>query len=130
MTIQFTEQPGLVQYIQGQGQWAFPDGQGEWITSDDTKVQALIAAFVPPAPPVPQVITQRQVRLILLQNNMLDQVNSLITNSTATNAKELQISWDFASSVDRNSPFITSMTTAMNLTDTQVDDMFRAAALL
>lgn len=130
MTIQFTEQPGLVQYIQDQGQWAFPDGQGNWITSDDTKVQALIAAFVPPPPPPPEKITQRQVRLILLKNNMLDQVESAITNSTAADAKELQISWEYASEIERSSTFITSMAASLNLTDSQIDDMFRAAALL
>jgi len=85
-----------------------------------------IAAYVPPpAPPITQ-ITMRQCRLQLLASNLLDDVESMITQAD----RAVQIEWEYATTVDRNSPIVTAIGASLGLTDEMIDQMFKDASNL
>ena len=66
------------------------------------------------------VISMRQARLALLQENLLDVVNtSISTMSTAT-----QIAWEYAAEVDIIDAFVIELKTNLNWTDIQLEDLF------
>ena len=86
-----------------------------------------IEDYIEPEPIIiiPQVISMRQARLQLLEVGLLDEVEALVALD-----RKSQIEWEYAHEVFRQSPFITSVKEAMNLTDKQIDDMFIAASKL
>jgi len=85
-----------------------------------------IADYVPPPlPPVTQ-ITMRQCRLQLLASNLLDDVESMITQAD----RAVQIEWEYATTVDRNSPLVTAIGGSLGLTDEIIDQMFQDASNL
>jgi hypothetical protein len=77
-------------------------------------------------PSVPSLITPRQVRLFLLQQDMLDSVEEMIS----TQPKEIQIAWDYALEFRRNDPLLNTLAQNLNLTDEQLDEFFIAASQL
>ena len=79
-----------------------------------------------PPPPVPSSVTPRQARLALLQDGYLNQVDLAVKNA----GRDTQIAWDYAISIDRNSPLVATIGTAIGLTDSQIDDLFILAATL
>ena len=86
-----------------------------------------IDAPEPPAPVVvPQSVTPRQARLALSQQGKLAAVNTAV--AAADDATK--ITWEFALSVDRNSPLVATLGAAVSLTDSQIDDLFILAATL
>jgi hypothetical protein len=88
--------------------------------------ELIIAPYVSPPPaPVTQV-TMRQCRLELYRRNLLDQVQALIEASGG----EAQIEWEYATLVYRDSPLVTALSEGLNLTISQVDQMFEDAAKL
>jgi hypothetical protein len=83
--------------------------------------------YVPPAPiVVPGSVTPRQVRLILLQQGLLDQIEAMI----AEQDRATQITWQFASEFRRDDPLLAQLAATLGLTDEQVDNFFIAAARL
>jgi hypothetical protein len=88
--------------------------------------ELIIASYEPPAPPPVTQITMRQARLELYRRNLLDQVQTLIEASGG----EAQIEWDYATLVYRDSPLVTALSEGLNLTISQVDQMFEDAAKL
>lgn len=78
-----------------------------------------------PVPP-PSIVTMRQARLALLQSGYLSTVNAAI----AAGGQADQITWEYATEVDRNSPLVVNMATALNLTSQQLDNLFTLAAPL
>ncbi|OCL99513.1 hypothetical protein AAX29_00554 [Aliarcobacter thereius] len=76
-----------------------------------------------PALSVPNSITQRQARLYLFRNNLLEQLESLIKNNV-----EASIEWEYASEIERISPLVTVMGDALNLTKEQIDNIFIEAS--
>lgn len=79
-----------------------------------------------PAVVVPDSVTPRQVRLLLLSQNLLSQVEAIIAASDAAT----KITWGFASEFRRNDPLLTALASQLGLTDEQVDQFFIAAAQL
>jgi hypothetical protein len=73
---------------------------------------------------VPSSITMRQTKLHLLDLELLDQVEAIISQN-----RKWQIEWS-GSVVERNSPLIDIFKTSLALTDEQVDDMFITASKL
>jgi hypothetical protein len=71
-------------------------------------------------------VTPFQGRVALSDANLLTQVEALIADPTVD--ANTKIAWEYAIEWKRNSPMITSLSTALNMTDTQVDDLFKAAA--
>ncbi len=78
----------------------------------------------PPPPVVITSVTMRQARLALLSAGLLDQVSASITDPAA------QIEWEYAQTVERNSPLVQQIATGLNLTEAQLDDLFQLAVSL
>lgn len=75
---------------------------------------------------IPQSVTPRQVRLLLLSQNLLDQVEGIIAQSD----RATQITWEFAIEFNRNDPLLIALAKQLNLTDEQVDQFFITASQL
>lgn len=102
------KQVGDIEYPSPPGPGYKPDMNNGWIV-------------LPPI--VPQSVTPLQARLALKAVGLLDQVNV-----TASSMPETELAWYFANSVERNSPFVKSLATALNLSDIQIDALFISAA--
>ena len=74
---------------------------------------------------IPQSITPRQARLALLNAELLDEVDAMLAAN-----REWQIEWEYATVIERSSPLTSAMAMQLNLTDTQIDEMFIEAAQL
>lgn len=85
-----------------------------------------IAAYNPPPPIIPKVVTMRQARLALLQSGLLDTVETAINQS----GQAAMIEWEYAQELKRNHPLTVSMASELGLTEQQLDDLFVAAAAL
>ena len=100
--------------------------------------QAVAGAFGPvaeyvapsPVPPtVPQSVTMRQARLALLRAGLLDDVAAAIAAiPDPVQRKAAEIEWEYAQTVDRNSPFTQQMAAGLSLTAEQLDALFTQAA--
>ena len=99
--------------------------------SDYAAIEVLVAAgeltiapyVPPPAPPVTQV-TMRQARLALLAADLLDDVEVMMSEAD----RAVRIEWKYATVVDRNSPLVAAIGSALGLTDAQIDALFADAA--
>ena len=81
--------------------------------------------------PVPQQVTMRQARLALLGAGLLDQVDAAIASiEDPTQRRAAEIEWEYAQTVDRNSPFVQQLSAGLGLTDEQKDQLFRTASQL
>jgi len=76
------------------------------------------------------VVTMRQARLALLQQNLLSGVEAAIAAMPEPDRSQVAIEWEYASTVERLSPWMDAMGTALGLTDEQLDDLFVLAAEL
>lgn len=75
-------------------------------------------------PKVPASVTPRQVRLLLLQQGLLSQVEAMI----AAGDEAAKITWEFASEFRRDDPLLLALSSQLGLTPQQVDGFFIAAA--
>ena len=92
--------------------------QADWETMREDEMQART--------PVPQQVTMRQARLALLSAGLLDDVEMVITAA----GRAAQLEWEFAAVVDRSNPAVAAAQQQKELTDAQIDDLFREAAKL
>jgi len=79
---------------------------------------------------VPQSVTMRQARLALLAAGLLPAVNAAIASMPEPDKTAAQITWDYASSVDRGFGMVPQLAAALGMTETQIDDLFIAASQL
>ena len=88
--------------------------------------------FVPPpyVAPIPTVVTMRQARLALLQAGKLAAVNQTLAALTGVQGEAARIEWEFASTVDRNSELVTMLSTALSLSEDDLEALFTTAAAL
>ena len=92
--------------------------------------------LVPPAPAVPtptrapKVVTTRQARLALLQAGKLTAVNQTLAALTGVQGEAARIEWEFAATVDRNSELVTMLSTALSLSEDDLEALFTTAAAL
>ena len=85
----------------------------------------------PPVQPatVPQSVTMRQARLALLAVGKLDTINTVIAGiEPAAQRQAIQIEWEYAQTVDRNSPWVAGLAPALALSDADLDSLFVFAA--
>lgn len=119
--------------VEGQGYVLSEDGKDEhtypvdgwyWYPDLDTA----IAGFNNPA--AATVVTNRQARLALLQSGLLDAVNTTINTLGSPDAQAIQIEWEYASEIRRDSPLIAGLGGMLGLTEPQIDQLFALAATL
>ena len=83
----------------------------------------------PIVPVVPQSVTMRQARLALLGIGLLDDVDAAIAAiPDPAQRKAAEIEWEYAQTVDRNSPFVRQLAAGLSLTAEQLDVLFTQAA--
>ena len=76
------------------------------------------------------VVTMRQARLALAKENKLQLVNDAIALIPEPDRTTISIEWEYASTVERLSPWIDIMATALGMTDVEMDALFELATTL
>ncbi len=85
-------------------------------------------------PPIDPIIAERSTMIVsrfqamaaLLDADLLSKVNAALADAGPL----AQLAWAEATEFHRNSPTIAGLSAGLGLTDAQVDDLFRAAALI
>lgn len=79
---------------------------------------------------VPASISPRQARLALASQGLMTQMDAAIAAMPVGVKEAVEIEWEFASSVDRNSALLSSLGATLGLTEVQLDDLFKLAVTL
>jgi hypothetical protein len=80
--------------------------------------------------PIPQQVTMRQARMALLQQGLLQTVNSAVASMTGSQGAAAQIEWEFSSTVERDRPLVQGLALKLGLSGAQLDALFTLAATL
>jgi len=93
----------------------------QWLAEGNTP-----EPYVPPPPPIPATVTRFQALAVLAAGGYLDTVRTYIATLDQNNVQRL--AWENATDWERTSPTLNALAAMLNLTDTQVDDLFIAAS--
>jgi len=104
--------------------------QQGWLIVPYTDAELAAKAAAAYAASVPQSVTMRQARLALHAAGLLTSVNAAIAAIPEPDRTAASITWEFASSVDRGFGMVPQLAAALGMTETQIDDLFIAAAQL
>ena len=74
---------------------------------------------------VPQTITPRQLRLVLLEANLLDEVEDMVATDRA-----MGIWWEYSLEILRDNEYIVNAGVALGLSEEQLDNLFIEGAKL
>lgn len=74
--------------------------------------------------PIPESVSMRQARLALLQIGLLDDVENAISQGSQAD----QITWEYATEVNRSDALVINMSAALGLSEAQLDALFTLAA--
>ena len=91
----------------------------------EAEIDAEVAKGAPAAPQV-TTVSPRQARLALFAAGILDQVETAVKAAGGA----VQISWDYATEINRHDPLIVSIGASLGLTEDQIDLIFTQAATL
>lgn len=105
-------------------QGGFEERQGAWYRT------WVVTNYTPEEKRQRMKVTMRQARLALLQQNLLTGVEAAINLMPEPDKSQVSIEWEYASTVERTSPWMTTMGQALGLTDNQLDDLFVLAGSL
>jgi hypothetical protein len=103
-----------------------------WVTCTSSikayEFQYINDAFVPyvPQPLIPSTVSMRQARIALLQSNLLDTVNAAINQGGEAD----KIKWEYATEVNRSDSLVQNMAIALQLSESDLDNLFILAATL
>ena len=75
-------------------------------------------------------ISNRQARLALKQENLLGQVNAAIASLPEPEKSIVETEWEYAATVERKSPWIATLAPALNMSEEDMDNLFKLAATL
>ena len=75
-------------------------------------------------------VTMRQARLALIEQGLLSQVQDGIALIPEPDRSKIQTEWEYASTVERGSVWVSILQPALSLTDEQMDDLFKLAGTL
>lgn len=123
---EYGEIPMTLNIVDTEDLHTFFDGES-WVPLEAYCIMQEIAPYVAPEVIVviPTQITMRQTRLYLLSIDLLDTVETIVSQN-----KAWQIEWEYASEVQRTNQLIVAMHQELELTDAQVDEMFLEASKL
>lgn len=76
------------------------------------------------------IVTMRQARLALLAAGRLGDIEAAIAALSEPDKSQVSIEWEYASIVERNSPWVSTMAAALGMSDTDLDQLFISAAEL
>lgn len=76
--------------------------------------------------PVPSEVDAAQIRLLLLNEGLLDDVEAMIQKQS----QAIRIEWEYRTRYRRDNPLLTGLAASLKLTDEQIDAFFIAAAQL
>lgn len=79
---------------------------------------------------IPSTVTMRQARLALLQSGLLATVNAALDAMVGPEGEAARIEWEYATMVERDSPLVTGLASALGMNDEQMDGLFTLAASL
>lgn len=96
------------------------------VAMTEEEIQAHLNPVIPVV--VPSKVTMRQARLALLQEGLLDQVETLLASLEGPEGQAARIEWDYSSEVHRTKPFVVMLGTQLGLTEEQMDDLFIKAS--
>lgn len=85
-----------------------------------------VVSTQPPEVQVPTSLTMRQARLALLGAGLLDTVQA----GVLAMPQAAQIEWEFATTVERTSPLVATLTASLGLDDAALDALFESGAAL
>lgn len=94
----------------------------EWTPEEIAAREARLAAMRG----VPNSITPRQCRLVLMAQGLLPQVEAMIQQQD----EATRITWEYALEFRRDDPLLNALAVNIGLTDEQIDQFFIAAAQL
>jgi hypothetical protein len=86
-----------------------------------------VSGFVAPPTAIPTSVTRRQFKLALLEIDLLDEVEEIVSTSSD---RYLQINWSEAQNFERSNQFVLQMAAALGKTDTETDALFILAGTL
>jgi hypothetical protein len=85
--------------------------------------------YVPEGPaPIPVSVTMRQARQALLATGRLAAVELAIASLPGALSEQARIDWEFAATVDRESPTVALLAGALDMTPEDLDQLFVLAA--
>lgn len=93
----------------------------------------VVAAYVAPVDPVPvppSSVTLRQAKLALLGAGLLAGVDAAIDGMPTPQKEAARIEWEYAATVERQSPLVANLSAALSLDAAALDALFVAAAAL
>ena len=124
---EYGEIPMTLNLVDTEDLHTFVDKDGKEYPLEEYCKTLEIAPYVEPEVVVviPPSITMRQCRLYLLNQNLLDDVENIVSQNRAW-----QIEWEYANEILRTNQLITAMQSSLNLTNEQVDTMFLEASKL
>jgi len=73
-------------------------------------------------------ITPRQARLELAKRGQLSNIDQIIASLPADQQEVVQIEWEYAVSIERSSPWVIQLGSALGLDEEGLDELFKAAA--
>jgi len=76
---------------------------------------------------VPSSVTMRQARLALIDANLYTPVDTAISALTGVEGEKAKVEWEYATTVERNSSLIMQLSSALSMTEAEVDNLFIAA---
>lgn len=108
----------------------------EWVACPDectTEWTYVDGTFEPPVPPpvyIPSVVSMRQARLALYQQGLLSQVQTTIDSMPEPNKTVAQITWDYATEVNKSDPLVAALSMELGLDSATLDALFTLASTL
>jgi len=124
---EYGEIPMTLNLVDTEDLHTFVDKDGKEYPLEEYCKTLQIAPYVEPEVVVviPTSITMRQCRLYLLNQNLLDDVENIVSQNRAW-----QIEWEYENEVLRTNQLIVAMQSSLNLTYEQIDTMFLEASKL
>lgn len=107
--------------------WRAVNGEGDCLP-DET--YSIIEPAIPNVVVEVVSVTMRQARLALLSIGKLEAVSAAINALPEPKRTAANIEWDYAASVEKSSPLIQSLAPQIGITESDLTDLFNAAALL